>query len=72
MKDKTTKELIMLLTGAMKTQNQDLINMCAYELTTRLYVPNDTYTFEDTLEGFGYKNLQNQITIEEYMRGKKK
>lgn len=70
--DKTTLELITKLTGAIKTKNQDLINIYALELTKRLYVPNDTYTFEETLAGFGYKQDDSrQITIEEYMRGKK-
>ena len=43
-----------------------------FELTKKLYVPNDTYTFEETLAGFGYKEKDDrQITIEEYMRGRK-
>lgn len=70
---KTNLELITLLTGAIKTKNQDLINIYALELAKRLYVPNDTYTFEETLAGFGYKQDDSkQITIEEYMRGRKK
>lgn len=71
--DKTTLELITELTGAIKTKNQDLINIYALELTKRLYVPNDTYTFEETLAGFGYKQDDSrQISIDEYMRGRKK
>ena len=71
--DKTILELITKLTGAIKTKNQDLINIYALELTKRLYVQNDTYTFEETLVGFGYKQDDSrQITIEEYMRGRKK
>ena len=67
--DKTTLELITKLTGAIKTKNQDLINIYALELAKRLYVPNDTYTFEETLVGFGYKQDDSrQITIEEYMK----
>ena len=73
MKNKKTTELIVLLTEAMKTGNQTLINTYAYELTCRLCVPNDNYTFEQTLEGLGYRRIEktnpNQITIEEYMRG---
>ncbi len=71
--NKTTLELITKLTGAIKVENQDLINIYALELTKRLYVPNDTYTFEETLVGFGYKQDDSrQITIEEYMRGRNK
>lgn len=71
--EKTTLELIAKLTGAIKVENQELINIYALELTKRLYVPNDTYTFEETLAGFGYKQDDSrQITIEEYMRGRKK
>ena len=71
--DKTILELITILTGAIKIKNQDLINIYALELTKRLYVQNDTYTFEETLAGFGYKQDDSrQITIEEYMRGRKK
>lgn len=72
---KTTIELVTLLTAAMDEQNQTLINMYAYELTTRLYVPGKGYSFDDILEGFGYREIvenDKQITIEEYMRGRKK
>lgn len=70
MKDKQTYLLIMQLLEAMKTQNQELINVCAYQLTTKLYVKNNTYTFQETLEGFGYREIvdDRQISIEEYMR----
>ena len=71
--DKTILELITILTGAIKIKNQYLINIYALDLAKRLYVPNDTYTFEETLAGFGYKQDDSrQITIEEYMRGRKK
>lgn len=73
MKDKTTIELVTLLTTAMDEQNQTLINMYAYELTTRLYVPKTGYTFEEILEGFGYREIiedDKQISIEEYMRSR--
>ena len=75
MKNKTTVELVTLLTEAINVGNQELINMYAYELTTRLYVPKTGYTFEEILEGFGYRKIEKddkQITIEEYMRGRKK
>lgn len=69
MSSKETYELVNLLTGAMKIGNQDLINIYAKELATKLYVPNENYTFQEVLEGFGYKEDDSrQITIEEYMR----
>lgn len=74
MKDKTTIELVTLLTEAMNQQNQTLINIYAFELTTRLYVPGKGHSFDDILEGFGYKEIVNgdkQITIDEYMRIRK-
>lgn len=74
MLNKTTNELITLLTQAMSVGNQELINMYAYELTTRLFVPKTGITFEELLDGFGYRNIENnpnQISIEEYMRGRK-
>lgn len=75
MKNKTTVELVTLLTEAINVGNQELINMYAYELATRLYVPNTGYTFEEILEGFGYRKVEkdsNQISIEEYMRNRSK
>lgn len=66
---KTTTEIVELLTGAMNTGNQELINIYAYELTARLYVPGRGYSFDDILEGFGYKEIEDskQITIDEYL-----
>lgn len=75
MKDKTTVELVTLLTNAINEQNQTLVNMYAYELTARLYVPGKGYSFDDILVGFGYREIvenDKQITIEEYMRERKK
>lgn len=75
MKQLKTFEIIEHLTQAIKTQDQRLINMYAYELATRLYVPNSEHTFEELMEGFGYRTIEkvnpNQITIEEYMRTRK-
>ena len=73
---KTNLELITLLTEAISLQNQSLINTYAYELAKRLYVPGRDISFEELMEGFGYRKIEkvdpNQITIEEYMRGRKK
>lgn len=74
MRDIKTCDLIELLTKAIREQNQELINKCAYELTVRLYVPKKGYSFDDILEGFGYKEIidDKQISIEDYMRDRKK
>ncbi len=73
---KTNLELITLLTEAINMQNQPLINTYACELAKRLYIPERGITFEELMEGFGYRKIEkvdpNQITIEEYMRGRKK
>ena len=73
---KTNLEIITLLTQAITMQNQPLINTYACELAKRLYVPGRDITFEELMEGFGYRKIEkvdpNQITIEEYMRGRKK
>lgn len=73
---KTNLELITLLTEAINMQNQPLINTYACELAKRLYIPGRGITFEELMEGFGYRKIEkvdpNQITIEEYMRGRKK
>lgn len=68
-----TFELVELLTKSINEENQPMINVYAYELTTRLFVPNTGYTFEEILEGFGYKSLNEdrQISIDDYMRSKK-
>jgi len=73
---KKNLELITLLTEAINMQNQPLINKYACELAKRLYVPGYDLSFEKLMEGFGYRKIEkvdpNQITIEEYMRGRKK
>jgi hypothetical protein len=72
MKNKTTIELVTLLTAAINEGNQSLINIYAQELTARLFVPGKGYSFDDILEGFGYKEIEKndrQMSIEEYMEG---
>ena len=75
MKDKTTIELVNLLTKAINEGNQLLVNEYALQLTARLYVPKKGYSFDDILYGFGYREIEKQddkqITIDEYMRSRK-
>lgn len=70
--NKKTHEIINLLTKAVNTKNQELINIYAYELATRLYVPGVGMNFDDLCEGFGYRKTDkinpNQISMEEYMK----
>lgn len=52
-KTTSTVELVNIL---CETQDQDLINRIAYELTCRIWVPNKSNkTFEEMLYEFGYK-----------------
>jgi len=58
-KTTSTAELINIL---CETQDQDIINRIAYELTCRIWVPNKSdETFEEMLEKFGYKQINNKI-----------
>ena len=73
MENITTKDLVLLLTQAMNSNNQMLVNHYAVELAARLYVPNKEYSYDDILYGFGYRELENQnkqISIDEYMRSR--
>lgn len=43
--------------------DQDIINRIAYELTCRIYVPNNgETTFEEMLSSFGYKDIEKENT----------
>ena len=53
-----TTTLIYIL---CETKEQSMINMVAYELTCRTYVPdNKIKTFEELLTDFGYKTEEKQ------------
>ena len=51
-----TVEIYHLLIDSIKNNNQSLVNIYAYELATRIYVPNNNLgtTFDDLLTSFGY------------------
>ena len=53
-----TKDLIGHLNAALAMGNQSSVNLYAYELTYRIYVPNDDVSFEEMLEKFGYKKIE--------------
>lgn len=37
-----------------------MVNILAYELACRIYIPNDNISFENMLEDFGYKRLDKE------------
>lgn len=55
-----TKNLIYILCEAT---DQNIINIIAYELACRIYVPdnNQGITFEQLLNEFGYKTKEENI-----------
>lgn len=75
MTELTTTELVGLLTSAINQRDQKLVNIYARELAVRLYFPGSQNAFKELLEGFGYREIEEddrQISIDEYMRGRKK
>lgn len=55
LKTTPTFELIKILDIAIENQEQDLVNILAYEIATRIYIPNDRISFEEMAAEFGYK-----------------
>ena len=49
--------LINMLSDAEQKDEQEIVNICAYELACRVYVPNKQITFTQMLKDFGYKSL---------------
>ena len=59
LKTMSTVDLINLICNI---KDQLLINKIAYELTCRIYVPNQEKTFEEMLYSFGYvKEVNKQL-----------
>lgn len=54
---RTTPTCILIneLIKADNENNQKIVNIIAYELAYRIYIPNDEITFEKLLYDFGYK-----------------
>jgi hypothetical protein len=52
--------LINFLSEAYKNEEQGLVNIYAYELTTRIWVPNEETSFTDMLKEFGYKRIEEK------------
>lgn len=53
----STITIINMLSSAEQTGQQEIVNICAYELTCRIYIPNEHTTFTQMLKSFGYKSL---------------
>lgn len=52
--------LINFLSEAYKNGEQGLVNIYAYELTTRIWVPNEETSFTDMLKELGYKRIEEK------------
>ena len=63
-----TVQVINILSDAEQKGEQEIVNICAYELTCRIYVPNKQITFVQMLQDFGYKSL----TLEQEQNNNKK
>lgn len=55
-----TIQLINDISEWEKQGNQAMVNILAYELACRIYVPNDKISFENMLADFGYKRLEKE------------
>lgn len=55
-----TIQLINDISEWEKQGNQAMVNILAYELACRIYVPNDNISFENMLADFGYKRLEEE------------
>ena len=60
-----TITLINSLSMADKNGNQQLVNIYAYELACRIYVPNKGVDFDKLVAGFGYKEQEEEVVKEE-------
>lgn len=59
---KTTPTCVLInsLFEAYENEEQGLVNIYAYELTTRIWVPNEEISFTDMLKEFGYKKIEEK------------
>ncbi len=55
LKTTPTVQLIDILTKAGKEGNQDLVNIIAWELAFRIYIPNPEKSIGELAQEFGYK-----------------
>lgn len=59
---KTTQTCVLInfLSEAYKNEEQGLVNIYAYELAARIWVPNKKTSFTDMLKEFGYKKIEEK------------
>jgi len=57
----STVDLIDVIADATVKQDQYTVNAVALELAKRIYVPNQTTTFEELLYKFGYRDENKKI-----------
>lgn len=55
-----TNKLIDILDIAVQNEEQDLVNIIAYEIATRLWIPNDKITLEQMAIDFGYRKQEEK------------
>ena len=55
-----TIKLIEILDIAIQNEEQYLVNIIAYEIATRLWVPNDKITLEQIAIDFGYREQEEK------------
>ena len=60
LKTTPTCVLINFLSEAYKNEEQGLVNIYAYELAARIWVPNEEISFTDMLKEFGYKKIEEK------------
>ena len=60
LKTTPTCVLINFLFEAYENEEQGLVNIYAYELTTRIWVPNEEISSTDMLKEFGYKKIEEK------------
>lgn len=54
LKTTPTYQLINILNLVAQASQQDLVNIVAYELASRIWVPNEEITLEQMATDFGY------------------
>lgn len=60
LKTTPTVILINMLCQADEKGEQKIVNICAYELAARIWVPNEKTSFTDMLKEFGYKRIEEK------------
>ena len=62
-KDMNLFDLVPTLISAIEDKDQEKINIYAYELTSRIWVPTIDMTFNELLESYGYKEPEQPVQM---------